>query len=135
MFRLEFFDLSFRTAYAEAKDLALAQASVSLLTAGTLQTEIRAGKPFVYRYRYDGSGKRVTEYLGAADDPATLARSAQADGDIRDAALIAESSRKLRKIGFNGTPNSALITVAALFNAGIFGNGAVLIGTTLPSTC
>ena len=47
--KLKFFDLSFRTAYAQAKELALAQGQIPLLTAGTLQTEKRADKHFVYR--------------------------------------------------------------------------------------
>jgi hypothetical protein len=40
---LNYFDLSLHTAYAQAKELALAQRSVPLLTAGSLQTEQRAG--------------------------------------------------------------------------------------------
>lgn len=51
--------------------------TVPLLTAGSIQTETRSGGRFVYRYRYDAGGKRVTEYLGAAPDPATLAKSDQ----------------------------------------------------------
>jgi len=127
--KLDFFDISFRTAYAEAKDLALAQSSVPLLTPGTLQTEIRGGNRFVYRYRYDAAGKRITEYLGADQDPETRIKLAHAEGEIRDAATISDYSKKLRKLGFHGTGNSALITIATLFNAGLFGNGALLVGT------
>ena len=42
---------------------------------------------------------------------------------------MAGYSRDLRKVGFHSTENSALITVAALFNAGLFGRGAILVGT------
>lgn len=127
--KIRFFDLSFRTAYAQAKELALAQSHVSLATAGSLQTEPRGGGRFVYHYRYDASGRRVTEYLGPEGDTRTLARVEQASADIRDAAAVAGYSRDLRKVGFHSTENSALVTVAALFNAGLFGNGGILVGT------
>lgn len=127
--KLKFFDLSFRTAYAQAKELALAQGQIPLFTAGTLQTERRGGKRFVYRYRYDAAGKRITEYLGPEGDPDTATRMEQAGGEIREAAILAGYSRDLRKVGFHSTDNSTLVTVAALFNAGVFGNGGVLVGT------
>jgi hypothetical protein len=127
--KLKFFDLSFRTAYAQAKELALAQRHVPLVTAGTLQTERRGGKRFVYRYRYDASGKRVTEYLGPEGDAGTAAKVERANIEIGEAAILAGYSRDLRKVGFHSTENSALVTVAGLFNAGIFGNGGVLVGT------
>lgn len=127
--KIKFFDLSFRTAYAQAKELALAQRQVALVTAGTLQTEKRGGKRFVYRYRYDGSGRRITEYLGAEDGGGTSAKMKQAREEIREAAILAGYSRDLRKVGFHSTENSALVTVAALFNAGLFGNGGILVGT------
>jgi hypothetical protein len=50
--KLKFLDISFRTAYAQAKELAVAQSEVPLLTAGTVQVEQRSGKEFAYRYRY-----------------------------------------------------------------------------------
>ena len=127
--KLKYFDVSLHTVYAQAKESALAQKSVPLLTAGSLQTEDRAGGKFVYRYRYDPLGKRITEYLGAQDDPGTTAKLEQARQEIAEQAAIAEYSRQLRKVGFYGADNSAVVTVAALFNAGVFGGGGVLIGT------
>lgn len=129
MISLNYFDLSLHTAYAQAKELALAQRAVPLLTAGSLQTEQRAGGRFVYRYRYDARGKRVTEYLGAVADAATAAKLAQAEQEIDEQAAIADYCRKLRRIGFYSADNSALVTVASLFNAGVFGGGGVLVGT------
>lgn len=123
------FDISLRTAYAQAKETALAQRKVALVTAGSLRTEERRGQPFVYRYRYDANGKRITEYLGAEQEPETAAKVKQATAEIQEAAAIAEYSRNLRKVGFHSTENSALITIAALFNAGLFGKGGILVGT------
>lgn len=128
MFKNNFFDSSLRTVYAQAKELALAQRAVPLLTAGSIQTETRSGGAFVYRYRYNAAGKRVAEYLGPASDAVTHAKVEQARQEMADQAAIADYSRKLRRIGFYGADNSTLVTVASLFNAGVFGGG-VLVGT------
>ena len=131
MLSLHYFDVSLHTAYAQAKELALAQHAVPLLTAGSIRTEARAGGRFVYRYRYryDASGKRVTEYLGAAADAATAVKLEQAQQEMDEQALIADYCRKLRAIRFYSADNSTLVTVASLFNAGVFGGGGVLVGT------
>jgi len=126
---LKFFDVSLHTAYAQAKELALAQRAVPLLTAGSIQTETRAGGRFVYRYRYDVNGKRVVEYLGAESDAATGKRVEAARLEMAEQAAISDYSRKLRAIGFYSADNSTLVTVASLFNAGVFGGGGVLVGT------
>jgi len=126
---LRSFDLSFRTAYAQAKETALAQQEVPLLTAGTVQFETRAGGKFAYRYRYDATGKRITEYLGPESDEQTRIKVEQARLEIREHEILAASSQRLRRIGFYSADNSTVITVASLFNAGVFGGGAVLIGT------
>jgi len=102
---------------------------VPLQTAGSLQTEERAGGNFVYRYRYDLRGKRVNEYLGADADPGTTIKVEQARQEMAEQAALAEYSRQLRKVGFYGADNSTVVTVAALFNAGVFGGGGVLVGT------
>jgi hypothetical protein len=129
LLKLNNFDVSLRTVYAQAKELALAQKAVPLLTAGSLQTEERAGGRFVYRYRYDVSGKRIAQYLGPQSDPATAAKVEQAKEEMRDQGTIADYSQKLRRIGFHSADNSTLVTVASLFNAGVFGGGGVLVGT------
>jgi len=129
MIDLRLHDVSFRTDYAQAKELALAQAQIPLLTAGSLQEEERGSASFVYRYRYDGAGKRVTEYLGPSGDEETDAKIDQAHAEIADAETLAQYCRDLRRLGFYSADNSTLVTVAALFNAGIFGGGGVLVGT------
>jgi YD repeat-containing protein len=127
--RIQPLDLSFRTAYAQAKELALAQKEVSLATAGSIQAEKRREGRFVYRYRYDAAGKRVAEYLGPEGAGDTAARLGRALAEIRDAEILAGYSRDLRKVGFYSADNSTVVTVASLFNAGIFGKGGVLVGT------
>lgn len=123
------FDVSLHTLYAQAKELALAQQRVPVRTAGSIQVEERSGGRFVYRYRYDAGGKRIAEYLGPESEPETSVKREQALQEIGGQAAIADYSRKLRRIGFYSADNSTLVTVATLFNAGVFGGGGVLVGT------
>lgn len=118
-----------RTSYAQAKELALAQEQVPLLTAGSIQVEKRAGGEFFYRYRYDTMGKRIAEYLGPRSDREAVTKAELARQEIRDQEIFTHYSQNLRKIGFYSADNSTAVSVAALFNAGVFGKGAVLIGT------
>lgn len=129
MLRLRTLDVSFRTAYAQAKELALAQARVPLLTAGSLHVEPRRGGRYVYRYRYGATGKRVVEYLGPEGAHETVARVEQARVEIAEHAALAAYALDLRRLGLYSADNATTATVASLFNAGIFGHGAVLVGT------
>ena len=126
---LKRFDLSFRTAYAQAKEAALAQSNVPLLSPGSIQIENRRGSKFAYRYRYDASGKRVAEYLGPEGAAETSGNIAGAKEEIRAGSIFVQYSRDLRRVGFYGADNSTLVTVAQLFNAGVFRGGAVLVGS------
>jgi len=127
--RLKRFDLSFRTAYAQAKELALTQREVPLLTPGAVQTESRRGSKFVYRYRYGAGGKRVAEYVGPESGKETTEKLEVIEEEIRAGAAFAETSGNLRKVGFYSADNSTVVTVARLFNAGIFRGGAMLVGS------
>ena len=126
-------DLSYRTAYAQAKELALAQGAVPLVTAGSIHVEPRKGGLYVYRYRYGATGKRDVEYLGPEGAEETLLKVEQAQQEIADNALIAGYARDLRRLGLYSVDNSTMATIAALYNAGIFGRGggrgALLVGT------
>src|SRR2546425_1250012 len=75
-------DVSFRTAYAQAKELALAQETIPLVTEGTVQLEHRRKRRFAYRYRYDPDGKRIAEYLGPEGARTTDAKIDQARSEI-----------------------------------------------------
>jgi hypothetical protein len=126
--RLKRFDLSFRTAYAQAKELALAQHEVSLLTAGSILVEKRGNSRFAYRYRYDATGKRIAEYLGPEDNHETARKIAAVEDEVQGAKTLSRYSQDLRRVGFYSADNSTAITVAGLFNAGVF-NGAALVGS------
>jgi hypothetical protein len=128
MKQLKLYDLSLRTAYAQAKAHAQTQAQVSLSTPGSLQVEPRGGRRFVYRYRYDATGRRVRDYLGPEDDEATVAKVADVNAEIAELSTLADYSRDLRRVGFYSADNSTMVTVASLFNAGIFAGGGVLVG-------
>jgi hypothetical protein len=53
----------------------------------------------------------------------------KARAEIAEFAAIADYSRTLRRIGYHSADNSTVLTVAALFNAGVFAGGGVSIGT------
>ena len=95
---IKHFDLSFRTAYAQAKELALAQREVPMLTPGTVHVEARGSSRFAYRYRYDAAGKLVADYLGPEAsyraDPRAGRRPvlhAQACGVLAPACVVPQS--------------------------------------------
>ena len=129
MLRLKTIDVSFRTAYAQAKELALAQASVPLITAGSIHVEPRGAARFAYRYRYGASGKRIAEYLGPEGSEETALRIEEARQEIAEHAVLGGYAQSLRRLGLYSADNSTIATVATLFNVGIFGGGAVLVGT------
>lgn len=129
MLTLKLLDVSFRTAYAQAKELAFTQRAVPLVTAGSIHVEPRRGRRYVYRYRYGATGKRVVEYLGPEGAEETVRLVESASAEIADAARLAGYARDLRRLGLYAADNSTVATTATLWNAGIFGHGGVLVGT------
>src|SRR5262249_46763833 len=49
--------------------------------------------------------------------------------EIREGQVMADSTKDLRRVGYYSAGNSTVVTVATLFNAGIFQRGGVLVGT------
>ncbi len=123
------FDLSFGTAYAQAKEIALTQPHVPLETPGSVQLEQRGGQPFYYWYRYNLDGKRITTYLGSANDPSVLQQIEIIREGNEGVELLKRYSSDLRKIGFYSVDRPTGITLSVLFNHGILTRGAVLVGT------
>jgi len=125
-FTLRLFDQNDQASFAQAVEIALAQHSVELRTPGALVEEIRRGsRRFVYWHRYTPDGKLEKQYVG----PSGGAEHEMATHQLQDLLLLRDSSKKLRKLGFAASDNSTALTLAVLFNAGIFNRGAVLVGT------
>ena len=125
-FTLKWFDHNDQASFAQAGEIAFAQNHVELRTPGTLvQEPRRGGKPFVYWHRYTSDGKLEKHYVG----PPGGADEVTATHQLQELLLVRETSKKLRKLGFAAVDNSTALTLAVLYNAGVFDRGAVLVGT------
>lgn len=121
IFRLERFDLSDRTAFAQATELAMAQERIPLGPPGSLVAEVRDGRTYHYAWRYGHDGRRQKHYIGLD--------GSVAEQELEDMRRCASNAKKLRKLGFAAADNSTAMTLAVLANAGVFNGGAVLVGT------
>lgn len=124
-----YFDSPFQVFFSELTDRALTQPELLLHSPGTIVTLEKKGRPYVYWRIYTAEGKRRDIYVGAKDDADTAARLEEVQSRIADARRFADDSRALRKQGYAAADNSAALTLAALFNAGVFRHGAMLVGT------
>ncbi len=124
-----YFDAAFQVLYADLVERAFAQSSLLLSSPGTIIVQEKKGGFYLYWRVYDAEGQRRDHYIGPRDKPETAGKLAEITARIADARSFAESSLALRKQGYAAAENSAAITLATLFNAGIFRQGAILVGT------
>jgi hypothetical protein len=127
--RFSYFDAPLQTLFAELADRAATQQQILLSSPGTVVTMEKKGRPYLYWRVYDGLGKRVDHYIGPQDADETASRLAEIEARIAEARHFAEVSLALRKQGYAAADNSTALTLAALFNAGVFRRGAMLVGT------
>jgi hypothetical protein len=124
-----YFDAPFQVFFSELTERALAQSEVLLSSPGTVVTLEKNGRRYLYWRVYDAQGKRRDHYIGAENAPATDTALAEIRSRIAEARQFADGSLVLRKQGYAAADNSAALTLAALFNAGVFRHGAMLVGT------
>jgi len=126
---IAYFDAPFQVLFSELADRAAAQSQVLLSSPGTIVTLEKKGHPYLYWRAYDAQGKRVDRYIGPRDAAGTASNLAEIEGRIAEARHFAGASLALRKQGYAAADNSTALTLAALFNAGVFKHGAMLVGT------
>jgi hypothetical protein len=124
-----YFDSPFQVFYSELADRALTQPGLLLHSPGTIVTLEKRGKPYLYWRVYTAEGKRRDEYIGPSGDSGTEAKLEEVRLRMAEARRFAEGSLTLRKQGYAAADNSVALTLAALFNAGVFRHGAMLVGT------
>ncbi|MBM4256247.1 MAG: hypothetical protein FJ147_10155 [Deltaproteobacteria bacterium] len=125
VFTLRWFDHNDQASFAQAGEIALAQHHVELHTPGTLVPEPRRnGKAFIYWNRYTADGKLEKRYVGSQGG----VEEATATHQLHELQLLRETTQKLRKLEFAAVDNSTALTLAVLYNAGVFDRGAVLVG-------
>ena len=129
MLKIKKFGVSLRTVYAQAKELG-ARPEGGAGPDGGQPPDGGAGRGAV-RVPLSLQRERQADHRvsGPESNAETAAKVEQAKEEIEDQAAIADYSQKLRRIGFYSSDNSTVVTVASLFNAGVFGGGGVLIGT------
>lgn len=123
------FDAPFKVFFSDLAERALAQSEILLTSPGTIATLAKKSRSYLYWRIYDASGRRVDRYLGAQDDPLTQDKLTALRERMSEAKSFADASVTLRKHGYCAADNSAAITLATLFNAGVFRRGAMLVGT------
>jgi hypothetical protein len=124
-----YFDAPFQVFFAELAERALAQSEILLSSPGTIVTLEKEGRRYLYWRVYDAQGKRRDHYIGAESAPGTETALAGIQTRIATARQFADGSLALRKQGYAAADNSAALTLAALFNAGVFRQGAMFVGT------
>jgi hypothetical protein len=118
-----------QTLYSSVAERAGTQSRIPLHSPGSAAQKTVDGKTYTYWRVYLASGKHKETSLGRAGEPATEAALEAHLLESAEMRLLASDVQVLRKAGFAAADNSAALTIATLFNAGIFGHGGVLVGS------
>jgi len=118
-----------QTLYSSVVERASTQAEVPLHSPGSVAQKTVAGKTYIYWRVYLASGKHKETSLGRAGAPSTDAALETKQVESAELRALATDVQVLRKAGFAAADNSSALTLATLFNAGIFSHGGVLVGS------
>jgi hypothetical protein len=129
LINVSYFDPPFQVLFSELAERALTQSQILPSSPGSVVTLEKKGHAYLYWRAYDARGKRVDRYIGPRDASETASSLAEIESRIAEARYFADTSLALRKQGYAAADNSTAVTLAALFNAGVFRHGAMLVGT------
>ncbi|HEY3598458.1 MAG TPA: GSU2403 family nucleotidyltransferase fold protein [Paraburkholderia sp.] len=118
-----------QTLYSSVAERAGAQPSIALHSPGSAARKTVEGKTYIYWRVYLASGKHRETSLGRAGEPETEAALEAKMQDSAGVRALAADVQVLRKAGFAAADNSSALTLATLYNAGIFSHGGVLVGS------
>jgi hypothetical protein len=118
-----------QTLYSSVAEHASTQTSIPLHSPGSAARKTVDGKTYLYWRVYLASGKHKETSLGRAGEPATDAALEAKVLEGAEMRAIGADVQLLRKAGFAAADNSSALTIATLFNAGIFNHGGVLVGS------
>jgi hypothetical protein len=124
-----FHPIVLQTLYASLIEAAQGQAAIALQTPGTVVRKMVKGQEYVYWRSYVSGGRRSDEYVGASSDPLTAQALEERVLKGAEVKQIADSVKTLRLAGFAVADNSSALTIASMYNAGIFRQGGVLVGS------
>jgi len=118
-----------QTLYASVAERAAAQAQIPLHSPGSAAQKTVDGKTYTYWRVYPASGKRIETSLGRTGEPDTDAALEVKMQESAEQRALGNDVQTLRKAGFAAADNSSALTIATLYNAGIFSHGGVLVGS------
>ncbi|CAB3641482.1 hypothetical protein R8871_00323 [Paraburkholderia graminis C4D1M] len=118
-----------QTLYSSVTERAGAQGHIPLHSPGSAAQKTVDGKTYTYWRVYLASGKHKETSLGRAGEPATEAALEAKLLESAEMRALAAEVQILRKANFASADNSSALTLATLFNAGIFSHGGVLVGS------
>src|ERR1700677_3652186 len=125
----DFHNDALQTLYSSVTERATTQARVPLHSPGSVAQKTVDEKTYLYWRVYMASGKHKETSLGRAGEPATEAALEEKLLESADMRALGTDVQVLRKAGFAAADNSSALTIATLFNAGLFGHGGVLVGS------
>jgi len=126
---LEFHPQAFRVMFDDLVVSARAQAEVFLHSPGTIVVRERNGRGYWYWRSYAPDGREQEQSLGPVGDAQASTRKDEIQARIALANQLASDANSLRRQGYCSADNSTAVTLAALYNAGVFRTGAMLVGT------
>jgi hypothetical protein len=115
-----------QTLYSSVTERASAQSHIPLHSPGSAAQKTVDGKTYTYWRVYMASGKHKETSLGRTGEPATAAALDARLLESAEMRVLATDVQVLRKAKFAAADNSSALTLATLFNAGIFSHGGVL---------
>lgn len=118
-----------QTLYSSVTEWASTLSSVPLHSPGSAAQKTVDGKAYTYWRVYFASGKHDETSLGRKGESATEAALETKMLQSAEMRMLATDVQILRKAGFTAADNSSALTLATLFNAGIFSHGGVLVGS------
>jgi hypothetical protein len=118
-----------QTLFASVAERAAAQPRIALHSPGSASEKPVGGNRYTYWRVYLASGKHKEISLGRTGAPATVAALEAKMQESADVRALATDAQLLRNAGFAAADNSSALTIATIFNAGIFGHGGVLVGS------
>lgn len=121
--------LALQTVYSDVKQRALEQAFVLVGTPGSVSEREVQGRPYLYRQFYSPLGKKLSDYIGPADDEEAIARARAVREAIEQANGLLSDVRLLARQGYVRIETRANAILASIANGGLFRAGAVLVGS------
>jgi len=126
---IEFHPPSLRVQFDDLVVTARAQGELFVHAPGSIVERPRGERAYWYWRYYGLDGKEQEQSLGAVDDEQASVRKGELESRIASAHQLGAEGNMLRRLGYCSADNNVAVTLAVLYNAGVFHTGAMLVGT------